>query len=46
MEYGDYDDESEDFFPEIVGDGRPEICRHCDYDCDEPDEDSCPLMGL
>ena len=27
-------------------DVRPEMCRNCDYDCDEPDESGCPLMGL
>ena len=25
-------------------DGRPAICRNCDYGCDEPDENGCPLM--
>ena len=46
----DCDDDAfddDDIF-ELIGDddGRPEICRNCDYDCDEPDENGCPLMGL
>ncbi len=44
MDYEDYDDEFEDLLSEE--DGRSEMCRNCDYDCDEPDENGCPLMGL
>ena len=44
MEYYD-DDELNEFIQELEGrehDGRPEMCRNCD----EPDENGCPLMGL
>ena len=44
MDYEGYDEEFDDFFTEE--DGRPAMCRNCDYDCDEPDENGCPLMGL
>ena len=41
------DDELNEFMQELAEqDGRPEMCRNCDYDCDEPDENGCPLMGL
>ena len=46
MDNEDYYDDETDFFPEIEGDGRPEMCRNCDYDCDEPGEDGCPLMRM
>ena len=46
----DYDDdELNEFIQDLEGqehDGRSEMCRNCDYDCDEPDENGCPLMGL
>ena len=45
MDHEDYDDDFDDFFPEIDGEGRPEMCRNCAYDCAEPGEDGwCPLM--
>ena len=45
MNYEVYD-ESDDFVSEIEIDCRPAMCRNCDYGCDEPDEDGCPLMRL
>ena len=46
----DYDDvvsNDDDIFGLVDDDdGRPEMCRNCDYDCDEPDENGYPLMGL
>lgn len=39
--------DDDDLF-DLIGsdDGRPEMCRNCDFDCDEPDENGCQLMGL
>ena len=48
MEYYN-NDELNEFIQGLEGqehDGRPAMCRNCDYDCDEPDENGCPLMGL
>ena len=43
------DDELNEFMHELEAqnqDTRPEMCRNCDYGCDEPDENGCPLMGF